>query len=197
MYKAGSTFSSFKTHVNRKHPNWKDEIENMSPTERIITPAVTSHRDESQNTDRDALMPLNGEHPYGDLDISNHVAEPETACEQTTKNDHPAVERTAAMFLLTYKERFKLPQASIDFAVGAINGIVDSVCESVKKSVESVFDSPQTPTKEDVMSCIQHDDPFSSLQTEYQQTKFYCAEFGLVVRVVQPEFYPNVIWAYC
>ena len=186
IYKAGSTFSSFKTHVNRKHPNWQDEIENMSPTGEL---AAVVLRDGSPSEDCDPLTPLiNEQHLHDDLDAANREAELETACEETPNKDHPSAERAAATFLLTFKERFKLPQASTDFAVGAINGIIDSVCESVKKSVENVFDSSQTPTKEEVMRHIQHNDPFSSLQTEYQQTKFYRAEFGLVVRDVQPVF---------
>ena len=187
-YKVGSTFSSFKTHASRKHPNWQDEIENVvTPGGRTET--ISLHHDEGHHTDCDTLMPLNELYLHGDLDTANGAAGSMIAHEEEQNDCHPSAERTAALFLLTFKEKYKLPQASVDFAVGAINEIVGSVCYSVKKSVESSFDSSQMLTKEEVMEYIQHNDPFSSLQTEYQQTKFYRAEFGLVVRDMQPEIF--------
>ena len=61
------------------------------------------------------------------------------------------------------------------FAVGSISTIVDSVCDSIKESVKNSLD---------LNSCFDFEDPFSSLQTEYQQTKFYREEFGLVVCII-------------
>ena len=72
---------------------------------------------------------------------------------------------TAAMFLLTFKERYSLPQTAIDFAVGTINGIISSVCGSMSSSGE-------------------FEDPFALLRTEYKQNKFYRDVFGLVVSLV-------------
>ena len=65
-----------------------------------------------------------------------------------------------------------LPQAAIDFAVGAVNGIVTNACESLLTRVN-------LPTTD-----FELDDPFASLQTEYQQSKFYRQEFGMVVSVL-------------
>ena len=111
---------------------------------------------------------------------SNSEDDPNTLTENVTCEDNPtegtvcspvlqppvSAERTAAMFLLTFKEKYKLPQASIHFAVGAINQIVDRVCESIKEDVEN-----------NEATRFQYQDPFASLQSEYQQTKFYHTEF--------------------
>ena len=67
-------------------------------------------------------------------------------------------QRIAAKFLLTLKEKYNISQAAVNFTLGSIGSIVDSVCNS----------------------CFDHSDPFDLLHTECQQTKFY-EEFGLVV----------------
>ncbi len=90
-------------------------------------------------------------------------------------------ERAAGLFLLTLKEKYKLSQKAINFAVGSISTIVDSVTESIQDSVESALENGASIA--DVAECFQHDDPFESLQTEYKQSKFYREEFGLVVSV--------------
>ena len=87
----------------------------------------------------------------------------------------PCPERAAAMFLLTFKEKYMMPQAAINFATGAINGIIDSVRDSLLQSIQNDSDNISLPVN------VQHEDPFSSLRTEYQQTKFYREEFGMIV----------------
>ena len=90
----------------------------------------------------------------------------------------PSANHTAALFLLTLQEKYRLSQKAINFAVGSISTIVDSVCGSIKESVQKSFDVM------DIYSCFDWEDPFSSLQTEYQQFKFYREEFGLVVCII-------------
>ena len=171
LFKVGSTYSSFKTHANRKHPKWKDEMENITPPDGSVVPrnSLTSLEGRVALSVR---IP-NEESSFNDIDP---VVVPGAVLDETSSFHSP--ERTAAMFLLTFKEKYKLPQASINFAVSAINQIVVSVCESVKMSVKS---SAQELTNEEIASRIQCQDPFASLQTEYQQTKFYRDVFGLVV----------------
>lgn len=87
----------------------------------------------------------------------------------------PSAKRTAALFLLTVQEKYRLSQKAIDFAVGSISTIVDSVCNSIKNSIKSTLEV------ETVNSCFDYEDPFSSLLTDYHQSKFYREEFGLIV----------------
>lgn len=90
-----------------------------------------------------------------------------------SSQSYPPAQRTAALFLLTFQEQYKLSQT-------AINSIVNNVCDSVQESVRSSLDSGFSSM--DVAACFDdHRDPFSSLQTEYKQSKFYREEFVLVV----------------
>lgn len=41
------------------------------------------------------------------------------------------VEETAALFLLTLKEKYKLTQKALDFALGSVNEINAGVCDSL------------------------------------------------------------------
>ena len=55
------------------------------------------------------------------------------------------------------------------------------MCKSVERSVLEVAVECPAIVRTRLTECFEHEDPFASLQTEYQQTKFYQEEFGLVV----------------
>lgn len=97
-------------------------------------------------------------------------------------DSQPTTERIAALFLLTFKEQHKLTQTSLNFAVGAINGIVDGVCSSIQHQVQNSLKNGGCSL--DITDKFHYDDPFAGLQTEYQQSKFYQKEFGLIVRIL-------------
>ena len=101
--------------------------------------------------------------------------------EQTISTSTPSTssiaQQTAAMFLLTFQERFRVSQTAINFAVGSINTIVNGVCEAVQHSLEAANSSIDTSAFDE------REDPFSLLKTEYKQCKFYREVFGLLVIV--------------
>ena len=111
------------------------------------------------------------------LDVSNAITSLDRTSIGTQARNISSPQHTAALFLLTFKEKYRLTQKSIDYAVGSINKIVDSVCASVQDSLQQSLPT----TNAELMQCFDYDDPFCALQTEYQQTKFYRQEFGLVV----------------
>ena len=99
--------------------------------------------------------------------------------ETSTSRLCPPAQKAAALFLLTFQERFKLSQSAINFAVGSINTIVDSVCESVQSSLEGEVSATR------LTECFdEREDPFAPLKTEYMQSKFYQEHFGLVVSCI-------------
>ena len=55
--------------------------------------------------------------------------------QQSDDNDLSDAQKAAARFLLTLKERYRLSQVAVDFAVGAVKQIVSIIYESVKKSI--------------------------------------------------------------
>lgn len=91
------------------------------------------------------------------------------------KAEIPTPKHTAALFLLTMQEKYRVSQKAIDFAVHSFSTITNNICESVKSSLLSWSDSTLAD------SCFHYEDPFSFLQTGFQQAKFYREEFGLVV----------------
>ena len=94
--------------------------------------------------------------------------------ETVTSQSCSEAQKRAALFLLTFKEKYWLSQSAIDFAVGSIQSIVDSVCASAISAVETNLSSATA-----IAANIE--DPFVSFKTNYQQSKFYRERFGLVV----------------
>lgn len=48
-----------------------------------------------------------------------------------------SVEQVAALFLLTLKEKYRLTQASLDFALGSSTNIVNMTVRNIKESLQS------------------------------------------------------------
>ena len=87
-----------------------------------------------------------------------------------TSQSSPPAQITAALFLLTFQEKYKISQTAINFAIGSINTIVNGVCESacglIQRSLESGQCSSHVAARFD-----DYKDPFASLHTEYKQSK--------------------------
>jgi hypothetical protein len=80
------------------------------------------------------------------------------------------VELAAARFLLTLKEKYRLTQASLNFALQSVGDIISITCRSIEHAVhQELSESDISPSP----CCFHTPDPFSNLKTEYQQTKFY------------------------
>ena len=67
----------------------------------------------------------------------------------------PSAKHTAALFLLTLQEKYKLSQKAIDFAVGSISSIVDSVCDSIRNDIQSSFPAEAHNT---IDACFDYED---------------------------------------
>lgn len=92
--------------------------------------------------------------------IEAGAAAPVYSRETSTSRLCPPAQKAAALFLLTFQERFKLSQSAINFAVGSINTIVDSVCKSVQSSVEGEVSATRLTESFD-----EREDPFAPLKT--------------------------------
>ena len=165
----GATFSSFKTHATRKHPRWQEYVNEVEPEDSALplVPSLNQDCGHEVSEPPELMAPVNN----CSFSVPGPSVQPKSY-PQTTQ-------RTAALFLLTFQEKYRLSQTAINFAVGSINALVDSVHESIKASVLDRLKTGAATV--DLSVCFDHDDPFASLQTEYQQSKFYREEFGLVV----------------
>lgn len=109
----GSTFSSFKSHASRKHPNWKERI-NEAECSVHLTPLsctdMLSDREQNCNEWRGT---------GGAYGLWRYIS-----------RKLPSAQRTAALF---FQEKHRVSQTAINFAIGSISTIVDSVCTSIER----------------------------------------------------------------
>ncbi len=98
--------------------------------------------------------------------------------------------RSAALFLLSLKEKHQNTQKAVDFAVGQVQQMVSYAVQDIRDSALTMLQEHSIGTGyklPDIASCFEVPDPFASLQTEYIQTKYYREHFDLVVSLhVQP-----------
>ncbi|SMN12480.1 hypothetical protein SPBRAN_1135 [uncultured Candidatus Thioglobus sp.] len=159
-FKCGATFASYRTHANRHHPDWQ----------------VLNTSDISVHTSYEASSCVLPSELELDADQSQCTTDQLDTPFATVEPEQDP-QRVAAMLLLTLKEKYMISQDAVNFTLGSISSIVDGVCDSIKDSIQE-----RSSLTSDMLACFNHSDPFDSLQTEYQQTKFYKKEFGLVVR---------------
>lgn len=96
------------------------------------------------------------------------------------------LERSAALFLISLKEWYELTQTAVDFAVSQVQQMVKYAVEDIKESVEKHLLSHLEASGlqvdlPDIGEYFNSPDPFSNLQSEHMQTKYYRENFDLVV----------------
>ncbi len=175
-FKYGSTYCSFKTHAIRKHRNWQQQVNSRS-TSIDVTESTTRTR---------SSQTLHGLTDETEMDFSlcDEIDLPITSSISSDPgNEHSTrtPEETAALFLLSYKEKYRLSQTAINYAVGSINSICENVCSNIRQSIETQHQKNGSISMTDVDECFVVNDPFAGIGTEYLQSKFYRENFGLVV----------------
>lgn len=170
-FKAPITYATFLTHCNRKHSNWREALSRQDITK-------------SSSQSEDHLSLDSGDSPEEDHDTQEAMDLQRSAPDSPSSNESPTIsdediKLAGARFLLTLKEKYRLTQASLNFALESVHDIIKITSQSIHNSVcKELEDGSFPPTS----GCFQTYDPFSNLRTEYQQTKFYKDNFGLVVR---------------
>lgn len=153
------TYSGFTTHLSRKHSDWESQSVNTTTSHQELgTPEDENEPDEPQEE------PVSGGDGGG------------------LSTDLLIAKRSSALLLLTLKERYRLSQSAVNFAVGQIKQITAHILDDVKASVKQRIDDVSSINSDDVNidDCFDID-PFEGLGTEHLQTKFYCEQFNLVV----------------
>ena len=171
VFTTGATYASFLTHCNRKHSNWREILkENLDHR----------HRDTSIHHESLVLETLSNQ-LQDDSSADNVLLEVEMS---SSESHEQSVEQVAALFLLTLKEKYRLTQTSLDFAVSSLMNIVNMTVSNIKESVQSQLVEISENNDLLLRSCFPEKDLFSNLKTEYQQTKYYKENFGLVVSLL-------------
>ncbi len=116
--------------------------------------------------------------PESDASESFLPGLPSTSAEESGLSP---VSKSAAQFLLTLKERYCITQTAVNFAVGSVNQMVAHVCKELHDSVVETLQENEIAIPPALDDCFTPVEPFGGLATEYQQTKYYRENFGLVV----------------
>lgn len=95
------------------------------------------------------------------------------------------MQKTAALYLLTLKERYKITQTAVDFVVSQTKHIVDNVVTDLHSAAEKEIKKLSCLNDEDASRILSVftdvRDPFLGLETHYLQCKFYEEYFGFLV----------------
>lgn len=108
--------------------------------------------------------------------------------------------RSAALFLLSIKECYQIPQTALEFAVSQVQQMLTYTVEDMKQFVKECLlpHLQASGVQIELLETLCVPDPFSSLQSEYMQTKYYKENFDLVVSKCQTHFLTSVtISLYC
>ena len=182
VFTVGTSFETFRGHCARKHHNWQHCF---FPTVGVeeVRPNIDGYTLSSVNTSDIAIHEVSNNYSSTDQDMDttdfnmpHSVDTDEFECEsECISSDN--VKITAAKFILTLKERFKLTQASLDYTIKAVGEMMLLSANVLRQSIVDNRELATAPL--DLQSSLVN--PFVSLQTEYQQTKFFKEHFGLIV----------------
>ena len=160
-----------KAHLSRNHPNSPD-------------PPIFGHSLIPSTNSQDVHPQQNVAESSGGLPPQVEAMQDQEQFTLNASPRHESAKTHAALLLLTLKEKHRLTQTSVDFAVQQIQDIVDYTINDIKLSVEKQVAEYCTVigvNSPDLTLCFPDTSPFSGLESEYLQTKFYKENFNLVV----------------
>ena len=153
----------------------------------VVTRAPTTHvltsdsADTSMHETDDAFLPYIDDDFMGSEHDSMDV---ETDEERSILQ----IQKAAARFLLTLKEQHRLTQVAINFLVSQVKEIIECIVKDVKSMVSEVLVEHSFVSSSDDLECFtkcyENTNPFTGLETEYRQKKFYKTHFNLVVSTI-------------
>lgn len=175
IFAMGTSFDAFRSHCSRYHNNWKEHF----------IPTMLTKEDGNEEETRSVCSSSEE-----NMDISgtpgdnvSDITSAESVVESEIVNEKD-VELAAAHFILVLKEKFKLTQTSLNYAIKGLEEISMLSATQIKHSVMSTLRESGSPVSVALHNCLTPANPFSNLKTEYQQNKFFKENFGLIVSVL-------------
>lgn len=160
------------SHLSRKHPSFKDYSGAL--LEFSACDEAEAENCDSGSSDEADYHPGAGGCDTADLSSIDK----ENICPTSSRN-HSSSE-SAALFLLTLKEKHRLTQVSVDFALGHIKQMTNCIVQDLQCKVEKYLGDANIQYP-DISSCFSDINPFKGLETEHLQSKFYKNHFNLIV----------------
>ena len=174
VFESGSSFDAFRSHCNRKHHNWQHNFTPSFEDSSGITVSGsscgsdTSTRETCESTECTLYDHTESIQEARDFDENVVIAEAHDQPKSSNIVLREDVKKAAAKFILTLKEKFKLTQVSLDYTVKAVDELL-----VLSRKCDDQFVSENSE--------LADSSPFEELRTEYQQTKFFNENFGLIV----------------
>ena len=154
------------SHLSRKHKGV--DLDNAQ----LVTDFSLTTREE-QSEVLDERMDVSREESIAQADFTEE------------SDSQSKLERSAALFLISLKERFEITQSALDFAVSQVQLMIEFAVEDVRESVKDTLlphlQACDAETFTDIDECFHVPNPFANLQSEYMQSKYYRQHFDLVV----------------
>ena len=197
------SYSSFNSHLNRKHRGI--DVESEARKSLLSSSSGTSTSENAERTDGTvdsggvAEMDIDaGSFESSEISPENeHEFEQEDdevrGCQLYPSNDDR--ERSAALLLLTAKERYKLTQSAIDFITQQVQSIISYGVDDIQEVVQEWLENQGIAANFAELSARLEPlrNPFASIGTEYMQSKFYRDHFNLVVRSIHWSQIPTLV----
>lgn len=159
-------YSSIKSHFSRHHG---DELE--SNVDHLSTNDLG---DEMTTAEPDALDLVQPESP----EITVLSSSPRNgSSDERPYLDH--LQRSCALYLLTLKEKYKLTQTAVDFVVGQTKDTIQNIIDRLHQSVREQISGEDQSNLDSIFESASN--PFSGLETQYLQSKYFEKNLGLVV----------------
>ena len=151
-----SKLSGMMSHLSRKHKGV--DLDNTQ----VVSEFSPTSREENNAT----------------LDEGMDVGQPESTAADNDPEAENKLERSAALFLISLKERFEITQSALDFAVFQVQQMIEFAVEDVRESIKNTFlpglqGCAGAESLPDIEECFHTPNPFTNLQSEYLQSKYY------------------------
>ena len=159
-------YSTIKSHVARKHCDV--DLEVGRNTSLSLESSVADNIEDSTQES-----------------IESQVDSMEVCADSIVSSNQ--MQKTAALYLLTLKERYKITQTAVDFVVSQTKHMVDNVVTDLRSAAEKEIKKLSCLNDEDASGILSVftdvRDPFLGLETHYLQCKFYEESFGFIVSI--------------
>lgn len=172
IFNVGLSFDAFRCHCSRYHDGCIQQC--------ISTMLTRVNEEQTQSVTTDIEENMDTNNSYSNSEELVHL-------ESGMVNDKD-VQLAAAHFILVLKEKFKLTQTSLDYAIKGLGEITMLSANRMKHSVMRLLNESGSSINATLQDCLIPTDPFANLKTEYQQNKFFKENFGLIVSLC------NVSW---
>ena len=174
------TYASICSHLNRKHRHANlEEVQSevIAGTSTYLSNEINNIEDNVSNYRDDDITESFPDDEDDDITTGSEDNIDVSGCTSTENY----LQRSAALFLLTLKERYQLTQTAINFLIRQVQNMIHYSLLNIKNSAELMGLITENITQSVLLDYFECVDPFKSLHSEYLQTKFYKDHFGLVV----------------